>query len=130
MRDQVVDKIKALAITGFSVSDELPYEESGVPIYNKNPKRFYVDRTQFDSTPVYQTLGGTNISNTTTSVTVYFAVDAKNPPFQLDSVINSLRGLEDSIELAGTHTRECTVTTDYVGDLIVAEVDYRLTRIN
>lgn len=130
MRDQVISKIKALAITGFPVSDELPFEESGVAMYLKNPKRMYIDRTQFDSTPLYQTLGGRNISNTTTSVTVYFAVDAKNSPVQLDSTIESLRGLEDTIVLDGTHTRECAISTDYVSDLLVVTVEYRLTRIN
>lgn len=130
MRTQVITAIQNLALGGVNLVQELPYDESGVPLYTKNPKSLYVDRTQFESVPVVQTLGGTNINNTTTSVSVYLAVDAKNPPQQLDTVINSLRGIEDSLTIDGTHTRESTVSTDYENDLLIVTVDYRLTRIN
>ena len=130
MRTQVIDKIKALALNGVSLSSELPFEESGVAQHIKNPKTIYVDRTQFESVPIVQALNGLNINNTTTTVSVYLAVDAKNPLVQLDSIIQSLRGIEDSIELDGTHTRESTVSTDYEDDLLVVNVEYNLTRIN
>lgn len=130
MRTQVIDKIKALALNGVSLSSELPFEESGVAQHIKNPKTIYVDRTQFESVPIVQALNGLNINNTTTTVSVYLAVDAKNPLVQLDSIVQSLRGIEDSIELDGTHTRESTVSTDYEDDLLVVNVEYNLTRIN
>lgn len=130
MRDSVIDKIKDLAISGVGITSELPYDDSGVPLYLKNPKKLYVDRTQFTSTPILQTLNGVNINNTTTSVTVYLSVDAKNSIVQLDNIIDSLRGLEDTIVLEGTHTRECIVSTEYEGDMLVVTVEYRLTRIN
>ena len=130
MRTQVVDRIKALAINGVNLSNELPFAESGVPLYLKNPKTLYVDRTQYESAPIVQTLGGVNINNTTTSVSVYLAVDAKNPQAQLDTIIDSLRGIEDTIVLDGTHTRESTVSTDYEDDMLVVTVEYNLTRIN
>jgi hypothetical protein len=130
MRTQVIDKIKALALNGVSLSSELPFEESGVAQHIKNPKTIYVDRTQFESVPIVQALNGLNINNTTTTVSVYLAVDAKNPMVQLDSIVQSLRGIEDSIELDGTHTRESTVSTDYEDDLLVVNVEYNLTRIN
>jgi hypothetical protein len=89
-----------------------------------------VDRTQYESVPIVQALNGLNISNTTTTVTVYLAVDAKNPQAQLDTIIQSLRDLEDTIVLDGAHTRESTVSTDYEDDLLVVNVEYNLTRIN
>jgi len=79
MRTQVVDSIKSLALNGISLSNELPYDESGSAIYIKNPKTLYVDRTQYESVPIIQALNGLNINNTTTTVTVYLAVDAKKP---------------------------------------------------
>jgi hypothetical protein len=130
MRSSVINGIKSLAYTGFSVSDELPFSDAGVELYTKNPKRFYVDKTQFASTPIVQTLNGVNINNTTTSVTVYFTVDAKNTPAQLDTIIDGLRGIEDTLVLDGTHTRESIVSSSYLGDMLVVEVEYRLTRIN
>ena len=130
MRAQVIDSIKALAFNGIKVTDELPYDESGVNLYIKNPKTLYVDRTQYESVPIVQALNGLNINNTTTSVSVYLAVDAKNPLAQLDSIVNSLRGIEDTLVLDGAHTRESTVSTDYENDLLIVNVEYRLTRIN
>lgn len=130
MRTEIVDSIKALALNGVSLSAELPYDESGTPLYLKNPKVLYVDRTQYDSVPIVQTLRGVNINNTTTSVSVYLAVDAKNPLAQLDSIIDSLRGIEDTVSIDGVHTRESTVSTSYENDLLVVEVEYRLTKLN
>jgi biopolymer transport protein ExbD len=130
MRTQVVDRIKSLALNGVSLSAELPYDESGAAIYIKNPKTLYVDRTQYETVPLIQALNGLNINNTTTSVSVYLAVDAKNPLTQLDSIIQSLRDVTSSIELDGTHTRESTVSTEYENDLLIVNVEYRLTRIN
>jgi hypothetical protein len=130
MRTQVIDRIKSLAINGVKNTVELPFDESGVAAYIKNPKTIYVDNTQYNSVPIVQTLDGLNINNTTTSVTVYLAVDAKNPLQQLDTIIQSLRGIEDSIEFDGAHTRESTVSTNYVNDLLVVEVEYIITRIN
>jgi hypothetical protein len=130
MRTQVIDRIKSLAINGVKNTVELPFNESGVAAYIKNPKTIYVDNTQYNSVPIVQTLDGLNINNTTTSVTVYLAVDAKNPLQQLDTIIQSLRGIEDSIEFDGAHTRESTVSTNYVNDLLVVEVEYIITRIN
>tara|TARA_B110000285_G_C14948442_1_gene525508 strand:- start:153 stop:545 length:393 start_codon:yes stop_codon:yes gene_type:complete len=130
MRTQVIDKIKALALNGIKLSNELPFEESGVAQHIKNPKTIYVDSTQFDTVPVIQTLSGLNITNTTTSVSVYLAVDAKQPLAQLDNIIQSLRGLKNTIVLDGTHTRESTVSQNYDNDLLIVNVEYNLTRIN
>lgn len=130
MRTEIIDSIKALAFNGIKVTDELPYDESGVNLYIKNPKTLYVDRTQFESSPLIQVLGGANINNTTTSVSVYLAVDAKQPLNQLNTIIDGLRGIENTLVFEGAHTRESTVSTAYQNDLLVVTVDYRLTRIN
>jgi hypothetical protein len=130
MRTQIIDSIRSTAINGVNISTELPYDESGVALYLKNPKTLYVDRTQFESVPIVQALNGLNINNTTTSVTVYLAVDAKNPTAQLDNIIQSLRGVLPNIQLDGAHTRESTVSTNYENDLLVVNVEYKLTRIN
>lgn len=131
MRSSVVDKIKGLSITGITVSQELPYDESGVARYTKNPKTIYVDREQRDESNIIQTLDASvNLNQQTTSVSIYFTTDAKNPLYQYDNVINSLRGLKDTIVLDGAHTREVAVSTSYEDDLLITQMDYRLTRLN
>ncbi len=130
MRQQLLDKIQALAVNSLNVSNELPYEESGTPRYIKNPRTIYVDRDSIDSSPLIVTLDrSVGLSTETTSVSVFFTTDAKNPPNSLESTIQSLRGLKDTVDSAGSATRECLVSTDYVGDLLVTELEYRLTKL-
>ena len=130
MRPELIDKINALAVNGLRVSNELPYDESGTPRYVKNPKTLYIDQQSIESTPVIATLDrSVNLSNLTTSVRVFFTTDAKNPPAKLDATIESLRQLKDTVDSAGSFTRECLVSNDYVGDLLVTELEYRLTKL-
>lgn len=130
MRTQVIDKVKALAPTGFKIASELPFEETGTELYSKNPKTIYIDNAVTEDVPIVQTLQGVTISNTTTSVTIFFTTDAKNVPASYETLVNNLRGLKDTIEHTGANARESFVRTSYIGDLLLTEVEYRLTRIN
>jgi len=129
MRTQVIDKIKDLALTGYNVSVESPYDDSGNPLYIKDPKVFYIDHTQTVQEPLFLGLDGLNINNSTTSVTVYFTVDAKNVPANYETTINSLKGIKDTISFDGSVTRNCNVSTSYESDLMISEVEYNFTRI-
>jgi len=129
MRDDVVTAIKNKAITGYNVSSELPYDESGVPLYLKNPKTIYVDNSQTDIVPLVTTLNSADISNESTSVRAYFTIDAKNIPANYNSTITSLRGVKADITREGSNSREAFVSTSYEGDLLVVELEYRLTRV-
>ena len=130
MRQQLLDKIQALAVNGLNVSNELPYDESGTPRYIKNPRTLFVDRDTIDSSPLILTLDrSVNLNTETTSVSVFFTTDAKNPPTKLESTIQDLRALKDTVDSAGSAQRECLVSTEYVGDLLVTELEYRLTKL-
>lgn len=129
MRAQVIDALNTLAITGYSVARELPYDESGAPLYLKNPKKIYVDRESVEITPLYTTLNSADISNETTTVRAYYSIDAKNIPANYDTVLASLQTMKRDIVRAGANSREAFVTTSYEGDLLVVELEYRLTRI-
>jgi hypothetical protein len=129
MRQQVIDALKGLALTSYSVTEELPFDESDNPLYIKNPKRLYVDNTQTAQESLIVALDGLNIENTTTSVTVYFTVDAKNVPTNYDSTISSLKTLKDTISFDGAPNRTVSVNTSYTNDLLINEVEYSFTRI-
>jgi hypothetical protein len=129
MRDQVLTAIKELGLNGYKVSNELPFNESGVATYTKNPKTIYVDRQNWDDESIVRTMGGLNITNTTTTVRVYFATDAKNIPANYESTISSLRSILNSIVYDGAVNRETSLTTAYENDLLLSELEYRLIKL-
>ena len=130
MRSSVINAIKASSIQGLKVTTELPFEESGNAVYLKNPKTLYIDESISDTTPLIATLDGLSISSTTTSVKVYFTTDAKNIQPSYTTNIDALKGLKDTIDFPGANSRDVQVSTDYVGDMLVTEVEYRLTKLS
>lgn len=129
MRQEVIDKIKSLGLAGYNVSSEVPYDDSGNTLYVKNPKTIYIDNVQTIAEPIVTTLDGISINQDTTSVTVYFSVDAKNVPSNYTSTINSLRTIKDTISFDGSVNRNCSISTSYEGDLLVSAVEYNFNRI-
>lgn len=129
MRTDVINQIKAVAPFGYKLSNELPFDESDVALYLKNPKTIYVDTSTVDQDPLFATLDGLNITNSTTSTKVYFTTDAKNIPANYDTVVSSLKAIRDTISSPGAQRREAFVSTSYEGDLLVTELEYRITKI-
>jgi hypothetical protein len=129
MRSAVVDNIKSAVLSGLSVAQELPYDESGTPLYVKNPKRIYVDRETTEITPLILVLNGVNISNETTSVSVFFTTDAKNPPPNYETNLSTIKGLINTIDFDGANNRNAIVNQRYEDDLLVTQVEFRFTRI-
>jgi hypothetical protein len=130
MREQVLAQVRSLAPTGYKISKELPYDESGTALYLKNPKTIYVDATNIDNDTFLSTLDGSNFSNQITSVRLYFTIDAKNIPADYDTLVTNLRAIKESLNISGAINRESFVSTDYQGDVLISELEYRLTRLN
>lgn len=129
MRQQLVDYIGVQNLGGFILSQELPYSSSGTPLYTKNPKRIYVDRTQFSNEPLIATLNGVQVDSEIASVRVYFASDAKQLPPNYDTVITALRAGKDASTITGVTRRECVISTTFEEDLLVTELEFRFTTI-
>ena len=130
MRQEVIKSIKDLAPNNISISEEIPYAESGVELFLKNPKTIYVDELQIDTEPVFLTLDGMNISNEINSIRIYFTIDAKKTIFGYSELVRNLYNLKDTIALSGRFIRQATVSTRNEGDLLVTEIEYRLIRLN
>ena len=129
MRTEIYNYIKALKYTGFTVSDELPWDSSGQVLYVKNPKKIYVDNDQKSLDTVLQTLDGINIREETTTVTVYLSTDAKQQPSNLNQLITAMSAGKDSVSTDGRMSRECDVSTEYQGDLQITQLDFRFTKL-
>ena len=129
MRTEIVNYLKGLKFTGFTVSDELPWDASTQPLYIKNPKKIYVDNDQKSVETIIQALNGLNIRNETTTVSVYLTTDAKQKPSNYDAVITAIVAGKDSADIDGKMSRECDVNTDFTGDLMTTTLEFRFTKL-
>lgn len=86
-------------LTQFSVSQELPWSQNNQPLFRKNMKKIYVDETSQEQTTLLAVLSGQDVFENQQTCRVYFAVDAKNPPTQLNSVIEKILGCKSNITL-------------------------------
>lgn len=129
MRQEIVDYIKGLNLNALSVSNDIPFEDGGVPLYLKNLKTIYVDRPQSTVDPFIQTLNSLTINNETTAISVYFSLDAKVLLANYDTIVSSLKAGKDIATISGVNRRECAVSTDYEGDYLVTTLEYRFTKI-
>lgn len=129
MRKEVLDKVQGLYLTGWKISKELPFDDRGEPLYNKNPRTVYVDNPQTEREPLIQTLGTCTVYQTITTIGIYFSSDAKNIPATYDDTVESLRSLIDAEWTTRPYTSTVEVNTSYEKDLLVTEVALRLTNI-
>jgi|MEHZ01.3.fsa_nt_MEHZ010760171.1_2 hypothetical protein len=129
MRELVQDYIRGLSLGSFTLVNDLPYDDAGIPLYIKNVKRIYVEPLQVETTPVIQTLGGFSLSNETNIIRVYFTADAKQVPANYDALVSLLKAAKDITTIVGAYTRECDVTTEFVSDLVVTTLELRYVQL-
>lgn len=129
MRADIITYLKTQSLGSLSMTDNLPFDDSGVPLYLKNAKKVYVNTDQIESDPIVQTLGGVNINNEATSVDIYFSVDAKTLITNYDTIVSTIRQVKDNVSIDGVHTRTAEVATEYVNDLLITTITITLTKI-
>jgi hypothetical protein len=129
MREDILSYIKTLSLGSFTVSDELPRDDSGMALYLKNPKKLYVDLGQVEATPLIQTLSGFDVHTESTTVSVYFTADAKTLPANYSSLTQSLRLGKDIEQAKGFNNRSVDVQTEYDADMLVTRIDYTFSKI-
>ena len=130
MRQQLIDYINTLNLGGFYLTEELPWEADGSPLYLKNLKKIYVDNVQYADEPFLTTLDGLTISNQSRVIRIYFASDAKQVPPDYDDLISDLRGAKDVTLTDGAQRRQVDVATSFTNDLLVTEMVYTFTNLS
>lgn len=131
MRSQLVTYLSANMPTGFKVSQELPWSQSGQTLYNKNLKTIYLDREQHELVDLIPLINADAIQNRIDRVRGYLTVDAKNQPSNIDSVITAIRAATNSATgLGDYHARTIDLTVDYIGDQITYSWEYVFTKLN
>ena len=126
--DLLANVTTSLAGTSVSVSTELPWNSGGVPLYEKNMKKFYISKPSQDITQLHTTLDRSDVFTTETTLTGYITVDAKNEPSDIDAVIASVLNSRNAID--GQYINECLVETETDQDRITYTFTYRFQKVN
>ena len=133
MRQALIDGISALSLGTFNVSQELPWDAAGTPLYLKNKKVFYVDEPDSsESSDAFNTLCGGQmpvVSTRVTEISVFVAVDAKQKPTNYDTLIPAVRNLKTLATLGAVRSRACDITTTFEADVLLTEFVFRFTEV-
>lgn len=129
MRTEILEYLQTLNLGAVTVSTELPWVENDVPLYLKNLKRVYVGTDVVTAEPFLQALNGFNLSNEVTSVSVYFACDAKVLLPNYSEILDDLKAGRNIVTIPGVQRREVDVSTSVESDVLVTEVEYRFTKL-
>jgi hypothetical protein len=127
MRAQLLSYLTSVTTaTSIKVASELPWNTAGEPLYLKNMKRFYLDKEQKAESVMIGVLPGSNdVMQNVTTVRGYLAVDAKNQPTGLDSVVATLLTAKDQTGV-GNFGTEADYTTEIQDDVLIYTVEYRI----
>lgn len=132
MRDAIVAGIADLNLAGFAVSQELPWDAAGTPLYTKNPKTFYVARPTTEETNLINTLCGgaaPSLANRVTTIRAYVTTDAKTPPSNYGALVESVPGVKNTADITGVRSREADVESTFEADSLLTEFVFRFTEL-
>jgi hypothetical protein len=115
-------------LTQFAVSQELPWEQNGTPLYRKNMKRVYVGPDELTQSSLIPTLDHANVLQNTTVNQVFVSVDAKNNPTQLPELISQVLSARDKTGIVNFVT-EADYTQERSEDVLTLTFEFRLNAI-
>lgn len=130
MRQAILDGISALSLGTFTVSNELPWDASGQPLYEKNIKTFYVDEPQTEESTLINTLGAEgSLATRITTISVFVTVDAKQKPSNYDSLKTAVSAVKNTTDITAVRSREVDSTTSFTADTMTTEFIFRFTEM-
>ena len=129
MRTEILDYFKANKVNGYTLTQELPWDASGDPLYLKNFKYIYVDSDQIAQEPLIDVLNGAGIVNQITTVTTYITTDAKNQPSNYATMVSTFMNARLDTDIAGVTQRATQVSTEFIGDAQVTQFDFSFRQL-
>ena len=129
IRDDLITQIttNTAFTSNVDVSQELPFESGGSPLYNKNMGTVYVDEQQISVEQLYRTLDQSNVNTTTTTVNAYLSTDAKNEFNDIDTVVANLLIARNAV--ANTIDSTSDYEIEITDDVITYTFEYNFTTI-
>jgi hypothetical protein len=130
MRTQLLNAITTATstLTQFAVSLELPWEQNNQPLFRKNMKKIYVDKTVQVESVLIPTLDSSQVVTDEFIDRAYLCVDAKNPPTQLDTVITNILACKDRTGV-NTFSTESDYIVDKTEDVLTYTFEFRVASI-
>jgi len=129
MRDDIIAYLEANIVTGFTVTDELPWTSSNVPLYVKNKNVVYTSLDQVEQEPLLDTLDGLGFANEVSTVEVFVSSDAKTIHTNYDALVTMIKDVNSDAAFAGQTARVTDIVTDYVEDALVSTFAISLTQL-
>lgn len=130
MRQAIIDGITALNLGTFTVSQELPWDAAGTPLYQKNLKVFYVDEPDSEESALINVLNPTgSLATKVSTVRVYVSADAKQQPANYDSLVEQVRAVKNTADIVAVRSRECDIDRSFTADKLITEFVFRFTEL-
>lgn len=129
MRTVIYNYIRDLRVQGLTLTDNLPFDDNGAPVYHHNKKHIYVDVAQIQQQPVFDTLDDSGVVNQTTTVSVYFVYDAKKLLPDYDDVIQSMAGARTAAGTEGYTQKLCQVLTSFDTDALITHLEFSFRKL-
>ena len=129
MRTEILDYFKANKVSGYTPTNELPWDASGDPLYLKNFKYIYVDSDQIAQEPLIDVLNGVGIVNQITTVSTFITTDAKNQPSNYATMVSTFQNARLDTDITGVTQRATQVSTEFIGDAQVTQFDFSFRQL-
>jgi len=129
MRTEILDYFKANKVNGYTLTQELPWDSSGNPLYLKNFKYIYVDSDQVAQEPLIDVLNGAGIVNQITTVSTFITTDAKNQPSNYATMVSTFMNARLDTDITGVTQRATQVSTEFIGDAQVTQFDFSFRQL-
>lgn len=130
MRSVIYNYIKELRLKNYTLTEHLPWEDNGAPLYHHNKKHIYVDTAQAQQSAMFDALnGGVGTVDEVTTVSVYFVNDAKKLPPDYDRTVELLKGARTTTGTEGYIQKLCQVTSSYQEDAIITHLEFSFRKL-
>jgi len=113
--------------SNITISQELPFDSGGTPLYEKNPNVVYVDEQELNVEQLYRTLDQGDVNQTTTTINAYFTTDAKNQFDNIDTVVANLLIARNVITSVTDSTSD--YETEITDDVITYTFEYNFITV-
>jgi hypothetical protein len=126
MRSQVLSAIttQISTLTQFAVSQELPWSQNAQPLFRKNMKKVYVDNANIEQSVIFPVLSGSDVFSDLYTIPVYVAVDAKNPPSQLPTLLTKILQVRDTAAITA-YDKEADYAVEIDEDVQIYTFQFR-----
>lgn len=131
MRQELLNYLSSVLTGDIKTSSELPWSSGDELLYLKNMKRLYIDRDNITQETALAVLPpAEDVMKTTNIVRAYLAIDAKNQPSNIDTVLTTIKEAKDINTIVGVVGRECDYETTFEGDVLIYTFTYRFITIH